>query len=191
MNKAISDAQTVELLPPMLARDGRVQTVAHIFDDEISQIEALKPLIALYENIDSLPMNILQALAINSGVYGPEWFIAGTIEKRRQLVKDAFMLAKRRGTRWSVQRIFEIIGWDVELKEWFENNADPYTFEVSLLDITNIGMSEDQSKWLLSLIDTYKPVSRVLTGINLVTNVPQIEAGAAVATRFVAELVSE
>lgn len=188
MNKTISDVQTVELLPPMLARDERVQTVASIFDDEIRQIEALQPLAILYANIDALPMSILQAMAIDGGVYGPEWFIAGTIEKRRQLVKDAFMLAKRRGTRWAVQRVFEIIGWNVELKEWFENGADPYTFEVSLLDITNIGMSEDQSKWLLSLIDTYKPVSRVLTSINLVTYVPAIQTNAKIGVYFKAEL---
>jgi phage tail P2-like protein len=188
MSKALTDIDLIDIMPISLSKDKKIQALCEALTPELHNLSALLPYSALYENIDSLPENLVRMLAVDGGVYGPEWAIAGTLDKRKELVKDSFMLAKRRGTRWAVERIFEIIGWTVELKEWFEEGAAPYTWRISLLDINDIGLNEDQAKWLLALLDAYKPVSRVLTSINLTIDAPVAVTHAKIGVYFKAKI---
>lgn len=184
MNKTLDDIKLIDLMPKSIRFDKKIIAACEAFQPELNELHKLMAYAPLYENIDSMPESILQFLAFENGVDGAEWFIAGTIDKRRELIKNSFLLNKLRGTRWAVERIFELLGWTVELKEWFEEGAKPYTFRVSLLDITGVGLTEDESKWINALLDAYKPVSRHLTGINLVSRESPVIAHAKIAQRY-------
>lgn len=187
MNKTLNDVTLLDFMPESLKHDAKIIALCESLQPELTDLQALLPYAKIYGNIDNLPESILQYMAWENGVYGAEWFIAGTLDKRRELVKNSFLLNKLRGTRWAVERIFEVLGWRVEIKEWFEEGADPYTFRVSLLDITGIGMSEDEAKWITALLDAYKPVSRHLTGINLAATIEKAVTHAKIGVYFKAK----
>lgn len=172
MSKTLSDVKLIDLMPQSLRNDDKIIAACSAIQPELAELNKLLEYAPLYSNIDALPESVLMMLAAEHGVYGPEWFIAKTIDRKRELVKNSFMLNKLRGTRWAVDRIFEILGFKAELKEWFEEGADPYTFRVSFLDITGNGINEEETKYLTALLDTYKPVSRHLKSINMVSDTP-------------------
>lgn len=172
MSKTLNDVNLIDFMPASIKNDPKVIAACGALQPEIDELNSLVQYALLYNNIDSLPESILQFLAWENGMFGPEWYIANGLPERRELVKNSFLLNKLRGTRWSIERIFEVIGWVVEIKEWFEESAAPGTFRISLLDITDIGMDRDKANWLTVLLDSYKPASRHLTGINLVSTVP-------------------
>jgi len=184
MSKTLSEITLLELMPESLKHDPKIIAACNSLQPELYELQELLAYAPIYANIDSLPESILAAMAWENGVYGAEWYIAGSLEKRRDLVKNSFLLNKLRGTRWAVERIFDLLGWRVELKEWFEENATPYTFRVSLLDITGVGMTEDQAKWINALLDAYKPVSRHLTGINLQSKETPVKARVKMSQRY-------
>ncbi|QHJ79179.1 MAG: hypothetical protein [Caudoviricetes sp.] len=184
MSKTLADVTLLDFVPESLKHDSKIIALCASLQPELNELQSLLPYAQIYGNIDNLPESILQYMAWENGVYGAEWTIAGTIDKRRELVKNSFLLNKLRGTRWAVERIFELLGWRVELKEWFEEGADPYTFRVSLLDITGIGMTEEESKWINALMTAYKPVSRHLTSINLVSSIEKATTHAKIGVYF-------
>ena len=175
MNKTLSDIELYDLMPPSIRNDGKIIALCKSVQFDLNDLQSLLKYSHLYANIDTLPESILKFLAWECGVYGAEWFLAKTIEKRRELIKNSFLLNKLRGTRWAVERVFQLIGWRVEITEWFDEDAEPYTFRVSLLDVTGVGLSEEELKWVDALMIAYKPVSRHIKGINLVNREKPIE----------------
>lgn len=184
MSKTLFDIKLIDLMPKSIRNDPKIIALCESLQPEIEDLQNLIGYADIYGNIDNLPEDILMALAWENGVYGAEWFLAGTLDKRRELVKNSFLLNKMRGTRWAVERIFTLLGWTAELKEWFEEGAIAGTFRVSLFDVTGVGLTEDNSKWLYELIDTYKPVSRHMTSINLYTKETPIKINAKIGERM-------
>lgn len=167
MSKTVSETKLLDLLPASITPDGQVQAASAAVQPQLDDINEKIPFIELYKNIDQLPEPILRMLAWENGVYGAEWRLAQTIDDKRNLVKGSFMLNKRRGTRWAVERVFELLRLKAVIAEWWEEDGPPATFRIKILDVTGRGILESELSLLDELVYTYKPLTRHNLGINL------------------------
>lgn len=167
MNKPLEDTPLIELIPSSISDDQTVRDMADAVQPELDDVTTSIPFIELYRRIDELPEDVLRMLAWENRVYGAEWALARTIEDKRALVKGSFELNNRRGTRWAVERIFELLRLRAEIAEWFEEGGDPATFRIVILDVSGRGIEEHELALLDELIELYKPLTRHNLGINL------------------------
>lgn len=156
-----------DLLPSSIRNDADMAAMADSANPLLREIGELIPFIELYNNIDLLPEPILRMLAWENNVFGIEWRLAQTIEEKRALVKDSFILNKRRGTRWAIERVFELLSLEANIVEWWEDGGDPFTFRIRVLEVGGRGISYDEIALLNELVDMYKPLTRHTEGINI------------------------
>lgn len=171
MTKTLQDVRLVDLLPSSIGKDQTIQDISSAIQSHIDDVTAAIPSIEILRRLDELPEPMLRMLAWENGVYSTEWQLATTVEAKRQLVNDSFELNKRRGTRWAVERVFEVLDIPASLEEWFEYGGDPYTFRINVLDIGESGITAAQIKLIEKLIDEYKPLRAHNTSINIALSV--------------------
>lgn len=187
MSKTLDQTPLIDLVPSSISGDEQIQDMAEAIQPQLDEITAAIPTIEIYRRIDELPEDILRLLAWENRVYGVEWRLALTLEDKRELVKGSFELNKRRGTRWAVERVFDLIGLYAEIKEWWEpgESGDPATFRIAILDVTGRGIAAEEIDLLDELVRIYRPLTRHLEGVNLLSETDG-EVLAHGATSFVA-----
>lgn len=104
------------LLPPGI-RDERFRAFLALLDrwDEL-------PLLPLLANrVDSVPPELLYPLAWQFGVTGVAgWDLADTDAKRRELIRRAVELHRRRGTPWAIREAFRAVGFpNLRIDEYY------------------------------------------------------------------------
>lgn len=167
MSKTVVDTSLLDLLPDSIKTDTDMAAMAEATNPHLREISELIPFLELYKNIDTLPEPILRLLAWENNMMGVEWRLAKTIEEKRALVKDSFLLNKRRGTRWAVERIFDLLGLQANIVEWFEDGSDPFTFQIRVLDVGGRGIEYDEIGLLNELVRMYKPLTRHNESVNI------------------------
>lgn len=88
--------------------------------------------------------------------------------EKRKAVSDAFYIHRRKGTVSAIRRVIENMGYSMSILEWWQV-ADPRgTFRLTI-DLNDIGITDEIVRELEHLIGDAKPVSRHISGINLIT----------------------
>lgn len=77
-------------------------------------------------------------------------------EEKRNVVKGALRIHAKKGTKYALQQIFEMLFLKGDVREWFEYGGDPYYFKVEILEVSNKGISDELLSLLDMLIATYK-----------------------------------
>lgn len=167
MSKGLDQTPLVDLLPGSIAGDKQARDMAEAVQPQLDEITGFIPGIELYRRIDELPEPVLRMLAWENRVYGAEWRLALTLADKQALVKGSFALNMRRGTRWAVERVFELLRLKAVISEWWEEGGPPATFRIKILDVSDRGILESELALLDELIQTYKPLSRHNLGVNL------------------------
>lgn len=117
-------------------------------------------------NPDRCPAKFLPYLAWAFSV--DRWDEKWTTAEKRQAVKDAFYIHRRKGTIAAIRRVIETLGYSMSIEEWWQV-ADPAgTFRLAI-DVNDIGITETMINELERLIGDAKPVSRHLSQLNIVT----------------------
>ena len=126
-----------DLLPDSISGDPSVKAAADTLDALLhcGDIEVENALI--WSRIDSAKEPLLSNLAYQLHLDGYEgWQMAETLEQKRNLVKDAVKLHFYKGTRYTLERIFELLEMRGTLTEWWEDRKDPdfppYTFDIDV-----------------------------------------------------------
>ena len=71
-------------------------------------------------------------------------------ERKRSYLRDVVTLYRSKGTTKSLERVFRLIGWEVQIKEYWIVNPDWYTNPTDIYTITN----ENGATFDLGLYDT-------------------------------------
>ena len=77
------------------------------------------------------------------------------IEIKRQLVKNALIIHKTKGTPFAVEKLIQTIFGDGYVQEWFEYGGEPYMFKVITNNPSVTG--EDASKFI-KILDSVKNI---------------------------------
>jgi len=132
------------------------------FDEVFSRFNSLDTNRLLVYLVDGVDSSALPHLAEQFHVLGNEgWLYANTEQEKRALIKNAIELHRYKGTKYSLEKVLEILNLNGKIREWFEYEGNPYHFIVSL-DLRNRGFEQTTEGQLLDLIEETKNVRSVL-----------------------------
>lgn len=92
---------------------------------------------------DSCPENLLPWLAWALSV--DHWDSTWTENSKRQAIKDSIFVHRKKGTRSAIDKALNALALRVDIKEWFETNGEPFTFELTALANQLFTASEDNA----------------------------------------------
>ena len=145
-----------DLIPSSIKSDVEVQNCVTTLNDEFNLIKDAIDNINIYSAIDTLPMDIVQLLAwqfnVNSEHKG--WLLTSTDEEKRELVKNSIRLHRTKGTKFAIEEVLRIVGFEGEIKEWFEYGGNPYHFKIRITSYK--GLDEAKLRRFRGLIKEYK-----------------------------------
>lgn len=148
-------------------KDISLKAFDEILDERFKKLE-LKVL-ELYD-VDKIPVDVLPHLARQYHITGNEgWIQADTVEKKRTLIKNAIRFHRLRGTKYSIIKALESVGYKAELSEWFEYKGKPFYFKVNLI-LDEKGIDIDTRNSLIDLVKSYKNVRSHLESFDSALN---------------------
>lgn len=162
---AVDDMQPefVRLLPPNLQGDINLSAIGAAADRALE----FDLSVLLTRNIDTVNASVLPFLAWEFHVEGYDE--ATTDDERRSLIKNSLVLHRYKGTRWAVERVLALLGFDGTVVEWFEDGSAPYTFRLELNNGSRSLQTDDITR-LVSRVGEYKNVRSQLSSIRQYRN---------------------
>lgn len=85
---------------------------------------------------------------------------------KRNVIRAAFVLHRRKGTLGAVKRAIQPLGFELSATEWWETDDPPGTWR-AIVDVMDVGITEGVRLELEALIDSAKPRSRHLMGLSI------------------------
>jgi phage tail P2-like protein len=147
-----------ELTPPSIRE---LQHLVDTFDANFEELKKHIINVLIYPRIDEIEdEKLLDLLAWQFHIEGYEQ--AQTIQDKRNLIKNAIELHRYKGTPYAIKKVFQALGLDASLQEWFDYDGDPYRFKVL---VKNTIQDEDTYRRLIELINEYKNVRSWLDAI--------------------------
>ena len=150
-----------DLLPASIRDVPEIAAAAQSLDAMLCSGDAEIGNVLIWSRIDSLEEPMLSNLAYQFHLESYEgWHLAETLEQKRRLVKEAIKLHFYKGTRWSVERVFELLDMRGLVTEWWEAPDDPdfrpFEFDMDM-EVTH-AIGEGFYRQLLELVDALKNI---------------------------------
>ncbi|MEO3725779.1 phage tail protein I [Pseudomonas syringae] len=133
----------------------------------LAQIQRVPiPLRTLY-NPDKCPLPLLPYLAWSFSV--DRWDSQWPESAKRSAIRSAYYIHSRKGTRGSLRRVVEPLGFAIEVVEWWQTIplGPRATFALNI-SVSGTGITEQMYQELTWLIDDAKPLTRHLTGLDII-----------------------
>jgi phage tail P2-like protein len=147
-----------DLTPPSIRE---LQHVLDTFDTSFEELKKHIIKVLIYPRIDEIEdEKLLDLLAWQFHIEGYDQ--AQTIQEKRNLIKNAIELHRYKGTPYAIKKVFQALGLDASLQEWFDYDGEPYKFKVL---VKSIIQDEDTYRRLIELINEYKNVRSWLDAI--------------------------
>ena len=131
----MKNANFIDLLPASLKENKDIIKFSSIIDNYLSNIDNIIDKLTIYARLDdgTLEEEYVDALAKTFHLLANESYrFAGTTEQKRELVRNALILHKTKGTKYAVERVCNILDMkEAKLTEWFEDGGEPYTFKIN------------------------------------------------------------
>ena len=86
------------------------------------------------------------------------------------MIRDAWAIHRHKGTISAIRRVVEPFGYVINVTEWWETGDPRGTFRLDI-GVLDTGISAATYTELERLIDDARPVSRHLTGLNIVQDI--------------------
>lgn len=116
-----------------------------------------------------LPVHLLPYLAQAFSV--DRWDRNWPEETKRQVIRDAWLIHRHKGTISALRRAIEPLGYLIRVSEWWEFGGEPGTFTVEVGTLDS-GVTEEMYLEMERLIADAKPASRHLIGLNIIRDIP-------------------
>ncbi|KEQ22299.1 phage tail protein I [Paenibacillus tyrfis] len=160
----IGKVKLLDLIPPNLRDDEKVQAAAESIDRELKQVTDIIPGVAIVHHIDTLPEEWVDQLAWQWHVdfYTPSL----PLEQKRELVRNSLRWHKRKGTPSAVAELITTIFGSGEVIEWWEYGGQPYHFKVTTSDPA---ATSERAKEFLAAIASVKNTRSWLESIEITT----------------------
>ncbi|CUX80804.1 Phage tail protein I (fragment) [Escherichia coli] len=91
-------------------------------------------------------------------------------ETKRQVIRDAWLIHRHKGTISALRRAIEPLGYLIRVSEWWEFGGEPGTFTVEVGTLDS-GVTEEMYLEMERLIADARPVSRHMTGLNIIQEI--------------------
>lgn len=161
-------------------RNSRFSVLEQIWKERMEKLEIENALVYMF---DTVPEAVLPELARQFDVLGYKgWDFTSTTEERRQLLKDAVELHRRKGTPYAMRRAFRAVGYyDIQIIEGggvrydgsvahdgsVDHGASQWAVFSIVIDLgENKGLQFDTGDLLAKLVEEYKPARCTLLDVN-------------------------
>lgn len=145
-----SEAELTTVLPPYIKEDPDIQAISYAFHMGVSKLLQYAMLSPAYADIDALPEEILDLLALElQSQYYDE-----SMDKdiKRVIIKNSLAWHAKGGTVSAVNEMIQTIFGEGRTIEWYEFDGEPGTFYID----TNAELSPDIVKQFRNIIDKVK-----------------------------------
>lgn len=161
MSKDLQSVSLLDILPPNLLADKKINAAARALDDELQKITAATRNALLLPRLDELSEEVIDLLAWQWSVdfYDELKSLAG----KRNAVKQSIAIHRIKGTRRAVELALHMVYTSGEVSEWFEYGGQPYYFRVRFIRPETIRL-EDVDR-VIRIINTVKNTRSWLDGI--------------------------
>ncbi|ACA41226.1 phage tail protein I [Lysinibacillus sphaericus] len=169
-----------KLLPYSLQNDPFTVALTEAFEIQITQLyDEFRAISNLYLLKDA-PSLLVDFLAFEKHV---DFYEGLTLEEKKNVVRNALHVHRKKGTKFALLRVFELLNLDGKIEEWYEYDGDPYYFKASI-DVSDRGVDNATIQLLERLIKTYKNNRSWLEvlDINLTSRQNNIYVGSATLT---------
>ncbi|WP_197224482.1 phage tail protein I [Lysinibacillus sphaericus] len=141
-----------KLLPYSLQNDPFTVALTEAFEIQITQLyEEFRAISNLYLLKDA-PSLLVDFLAFEKHV---DFYEGLTLEEKKNVVRNALHVHRKKGTKFALLRVFELLNLQGRIEEWFEYEGDPYYFKARI-DVSDKGVDDTTIRLLERLIKTYK-----------------------------------
>lgn len=160
------------LMPDIVASDEDCINIAEVFVEQLREIQQKLYLLDPLSSLDDQPDDALTHLAWEFSMLGTGegWEEAKVRQQKIDLIRSAILLHKRKGTRWAVERVLNILNFNATIKEWFEAGLDPYLFKIHL-DLYGDVFTSEESETADMFINEYKNVRSHLDSFDITASV--------------------
>lgn len=156
----MKNANFIDLLPASLKENKDIIKFSSIIDNYLSNIDNIIDKLTIYARLDdnTLEEYYVDALAKTFHLLANESYrFAGTTEQKRELVRNALILHRTKGTKYAVERVCNILDLkEARLTEWFEDDGEPYTFKINANAFD--GLNQETIRLLYNMVDEFKNV---------------------------------
>lgn len=117
--------------------------------------------LAIFKNLDLQPDEVLSELACQYMI--DNWQENLDREIKIKLIKNAYWSHSKKGTKKAVEDCLKVLGYPINLQEWFEYNENPYTYKVTIFG------ESFQKTWITELIETIEKYKNCRSVLELAT----------------------
>jgi phage tail P2-like protein len=167
MNSNITPVNLMAAMPDVLYNDESCRALGAAAAGALAARTAEIGLLQIYSRIDGLPEALLDILAVDFNV---GWYDAGgTVEVKRQTLKDSFKVHRLSGTKAAVERAMSAVYENTKVSEWFEYGGLPYCFKL-LIDASFENIEPEKHRRVLGRVEFYKNARSRLDGVEYVAH---------------------
>lgn len=151
-------------VPAAIRWDQSAVALEHAMAEALALRPAEIDLLRIYAEIDRLEEPLLSILAYDFKIdwWDPEY----TVEQKRKVLRDNWMVHKRLGTRWAVKTSLGAIFPGADVLEWFQYGGTPYCFRIEI-PLPEEGTTEERQRRAISRVWYYKNLRSHLESINI------------------------
>jgi len=150
------DGEPIDLLPSHFKENADAVAISYACKMAIASLLECQKLTHLYSDIDSMPEELLDLMALE--MKAPYYSENLEISIKRKLVKNAILWRSRAGTKKSVQDLITTIFGEGEIIEWYDFEDGPGTPGVFDI-ITPVPLTEESFNQVSQIIDQVKNAS--------------------------------
>ena len=151
----VHKAPTHQLLTRFMDGDAFTRNLFEIIVEELYEAAVEVPMLHLMANLEKQSDDVLDHLAWQFHVD----FYDAKFERHKKIavIRNAYQSHKYKGTPYALDLVFDSLGLDGHITEWFEDDANPYTFKANI-NVFDVGINEETYKMFERLIRHYKNV---------------------------------
>lgn len=176
------------MLPKIFLKDLRLMALSQIANDELESLRG-----AIYQlqihDIDVVHPSFLPFLAYIYRV--DDWSDDWSEKQKREVVKNALLLFKYKGTTWAVVRALSLSEFEATVTLWYQGGFERGTFKIDAIPADTRVIAQTDYDRFISLVESNKQASQYWRGNGTIKRDPRIsEAYAAPVIRTRKRFVS-
>lgn len=152
MIRDIQKISLLDVLPPSILNDKKINAAAQALDVELQKLSGVVPEVLHIPRLDELPEKVLDLLAwhYHCDFYEP---VGMSIETKRNLIRESIAWHRIKGTPAAVEKLARIVFKDAHVEEWFEYDGEPYRFKVAAKGLSYTG---DEAATFFRMVEAAK-----------------------------------
>jgi len=144
------NTRLIDLIPPNMRNDPDILAACEMEDRSFFSIANMSKKVLILPNVDELDESVLDNLSWQLNV---DFYEAGlSIEKKRNLIKNAVNFHMSKGTAGAVEDMLSIVFDKSYVEEWFDYGGEPYMFKIRTTDF----VSQEKYEKFKKVVQTVK-----------------------------------